>query len=120
MLPDDFAYHEFFIVGEAPASQPEPLPEPPMMSIRTIVREELRRDRDRKSFVAAGGMMSMGEVQEFIGLSRGSIYNARRRRDLAKTKAEAAAAFPPEYGSGRFPKWKRSEVEAWIDAEKRG
>lgn len=89
-------------------------------SLREIVREELRKASDRKSFAAASGMMSLSELGEFIGRPRNTIYDCRRRRALAKSKALADAEFPPEYGKGRRPQWKRTEVEAWLESQKRG
>ena len=89
-------------------------------TLREVVREELERDRHRKSFAAASGMMSLTELCEFIGKGRNTVYECRRQRDRAKTPEAKSQAFPPEYGDGRSPRWKRSEVEAWVNSQRRG
>lgn len=89
-------------------------------SLRSVIRDELRRDRDLKSFAAASGMLTLTELCEFLGKGRNTVYECRRQRDRAKTEAAKSRAFPPEYGDGRSPRWKRSEVEAWVTSLKRG
>lgn len=122
----DFAYDEFFIVSDAVEPAPMPMPTPVdsmarlKQTVRDVVREELRLDRDRKSFAAASGMLSLTELCEFLGKGRNTVFECRRQRDRAKTVEAKSRAFPPEYGDGRSPRWKRSEVEAWVSSQKRG
>jgi len=87
--------------------------------LRKIIRFELRAERDRKSFASASELMKIDEVSAYLGTNRRSIYDCRKARDRAKTDEARKAAFPPEYPIMGTPRFKRSEIDAWVTSHKK-
>jgi hypothetical protein len=86
--------------------------------VRQIVRAELRAESDRQSFAAASGLLTIDEAGEYLRMSRSETSRLRHARKIAKSDAEREAAFAPEYGQGRNTKFKRSELDAWLEQQK--
>ena len=88
-------------------------------ALRPIIREEVRAESDRKSFAAASGRLTIEEAGEYIRTSRAEMSRLRHARKIAKSDAEKDAIFAPEYGEGRKTTFKRVELDAWLDRQKR-
>lgn len=86
---DDYAAFEAALLPDYSPNCDARMPVDPLgaikQSVREIVRDELRKDRDLKSFAAASGMMSLTELCEFLGkagtrfTSVGDSETARKR-----------------------------------------
>jgi len=52
-------------------------------------------------------MMTVEDLAEYLGLPIGTIY---------KQRSEGTG--PPGYRVGKFVRWKRSEVDAWLETKR--
>lgn len=86
--------------------------------LRVTIREELRRHRDTKSFAAASGLLKLDEAAQYLRMSMMELYRRRLARKIARTDAEKDAAFPAEYGVGKLVRFKRAELDAWIESQR--
>ena len=75
--------------------------------------------QDRKSFAAASERMTLNEVCEYLGHSRTHVTKLRNARRFARSAEEQEAAFAPEYGSGKALRFKKSEIDAWVESQQR-
>lgn len=88
-------------------------------AIRPVLRAELRAESDRQSFAAASGLFTIEEAGEYVRMSRADMSRRRHARKVAKTDAAKDVAFAPEYGTGRNIKFRRAELDAWLDRQRR-
>lgn len=86
--------------------------------LRVTIREELRRQKDIKSFAAASGLLKLDETAVYLRMSMMELYRRRHARKIARTDAEKDAAFPAEYGVGKLVRFKRAELDAWIECQR--
>ena len=87
-------------------------------ALQPIFRAELRAERDRQSFAAASGLFTIEEAGEYVRMSRADMSRRRHARKVAKTDATKDAAFAPEYCTGRNIRFKRAELDAWLDRQR--
>jgi excisionase family DNA binding protein len=52
-------------------------------------------------------MMTVEDLAEYLGLPIGTIYKQRSEE-----------TDPPGYRVGKFVRWKRSEVDAWLETKR--
>ena len=87
--------------------------------LRRVIREELRKDADRKSYAAAGGYIALKDMPDLTGMAIGTIYKLRMARRRAK-EANRDAIFPPEYEPARGRvKFKIAEVQEWMERKQK-
>ena len=75
--------------------------------------------QDRRSYHAASQLMRLNEVAEYLGFTRQHISDLRNKRKLAKSAKARDDAFAPEYGSGKSLRFKQSEIDAWVESQRR-
>lgn len=88
------------------------------LTVATL-RKELERERGLRSFHAASDWMTQKELGEYLGFARSTLSELRTKRKLAKSEEEKAVAFAPEYGAGAWLRFRRSEIDVWMQRHRR-
>ena len=113
----DFEYDRWFVCSEEEPS-PRARTVDPLddlkQSLREIVGDELRKDRDRKSFASASPWMSLAELEDYLGMGTTTVWELRQKRRRTRTDEERDAAFPADHGTGKQVRFDRREVDAWL------
>ena len=63
--------------------------------------------QERRSMSSVNKLMTIDEVAEYLQLPKSTIYQWRTRRDG-----------PPGYKLGRHVRYRRSEVDAWVEQQR--
>ncbi len=104
-----------WVSGKSPSSASAAFIADIVRALRPVIQQELRSQSDRKSFVAASGLLTIDEAGEYLRISRSEMSRLRHARKIATSDPERNAAFAPEYGRGRNTKFKRAELDAWVE-----
>lgn len=92
----------------------EPRADKLLADIRRIVREEIRAERDVRSWITASKWMTQEQACEYLQMSRTAIYERRKMRKLAKSQDERDRAFAADHGTGTALRFHRDELDAWL------
>ncbi len=58
--------------------------------------------------------LSLTETQEYLGIGRTALYELRLDRKHAKTDADKASAFAPEFEINGRVKFRRNDIDEWF------
>lgn len=85
-------------------------------TLRKIVREELRAESDRQSFVVPSPWMTLDAVCEYLGMSRETVRNLRDQRKRAKSKEAKDHHFAPEVRreNSSMIQFHKDDIDAWM------
>lgn len=72
------------------------------------IRDELQAAEVRRGMIAVNEWVGLAEVEEITGLGRTEIWKLRRHGEFVQT-----------FGTKNRPRFRRSEVEAWVESSAR-